>query len=135
MEDEEVRLADELDPILRAMPGFISYKSYRADGGEEIAISRFWSREALESWVHEPTHVAVQKIAHTVTSGSGSRPPRPTAKPRIATADERTAIWRTASSRTDYAAPCLRSFRICFAAFWPGPPVMPPPGCAPEPAR
>ena len=29
----------------------------------------------------------------------------------------------------------FRSARISRAAFWPGPPVMPPPGCAPEPHR
>ncbi len=66
MGDEEARLAAKLDPILRAMPGFISYKSYRADDGEEIAISRFESREAIDAWVHEPTHVAVQKAADQI---------------------------------------------------------------------
>ena len=48
------------------MPGFISYQDYTADDGEVIAIARFTTREALDAWVHQPDHVAVQKVAHEI---------------------------------------------------------------------
>lgn len=62
-EEEEVRVGEELEATLRAMPGFISYKSYRAEDGEEISILRMATREALDSWVRQPRHREVQKIA------------------------------------------------------------------------
>jgi len=51
MEDEEARAMNRLDPALRSMPGFISYKDYAADDGESIAIARFTTREAVGAWV------------------------------------------------------------------------------------
>ena len=65
-EDEEARLSDKLDPILRSMPGFISFKSYQADDGEEIGIIRFESREALDAWVYEGVHGSAQKVADQI---------------------------------------------------------------------
>ncbi len=65
-EAEDARLTEKLEPILRSMPGFISYKSYRADDGEEIGIIRMETREALEDWVHEGVHGSAQKIADQI---------------------------------------------------------------------
>lgn len=66
MEAEEVKAMDRLDPILRSMPGFISYKDYSADDGEGIAIARFTTREAMDAWVRQTDHVEIQKIAHEI---------------------------------------------------------------------
>jgi hypothetical protein len=44
MEEREARLSDKLYEIVRAMPGFISYKTYTAEDGEEIGIIRFDTR-------------------------------------------------------------------------------------------
>jgi len=63
-EDEEARLSSKLDPVLRQMPGFISYKAYVAEDGEELGVVRFDNREHLEAWVHEGVHSAAQKVAH-----------------------------------------------------------------------
>jgi heme-degrading monooxygenase HmoA len=65
-EGESARLVEKLDPILRSIPGFISYKSYRADDGEEIGIIRMESRGALDEWVHEGVHGAAQKVADQI---------------------------------------------------------------------
>jgi len=62
-EEGEARLSDKLLPILSGMPGFISYKNYRADDGEEVGIIRFDSRESLDAWVHEGVHGAAQRVA------------------------------------------------------------------------
>ena len=63
MEEREARLSDKLYEIVRAMPGFISYKTYAAEDGEEIGIIRFDSRESLDAWAHEGEHLAAQAIA------------------------------------------------------------------------
>ncbi len=65
-EEHDARLSAKLDPILRSMPGFISYKSYRADDGEEIGLIRMASREALDAWVNEGVHGSAQKIADQI---------------------------------------------------------------------
>ena len=64
MEAAEARLATKLDAVLRQMPGFISYKSYVSDDGEEIGVIRFDTREHLEAWVHDGVHGAAQRVAH-----------------------------------------------------------------------
>jgi heme-degrading monooxygenase HmoA len=63
MEEREERLSDKLLPIVKAMPGFISMKSYTATDGEEIGVIRFESREALDAWAHEGEHLAAQAVA------------------------------------------------------------------------
>jgi heme-degrading monooxygenase HmoA len=45
------------------MPGFISFKSYRADDGETMAVVRFESREALDVWRRHPEHCETQERA------------------------------------------------------------------------
>jgi heme-degrading monooxygenase HmoA len=65
-EDEEARWGERLEAILRAMPGFISYKTYAAEDGEEVSILRMASREALAEWVRQPDHRDAQGVAHTI---------------------------------------------------------------------
>jgi antibiotic biosynthesis monooxygenase (ABM) superfamily enzyme len=62
-EEGEAQLSAKLEPILRAMPGFISYKNYVADDGEEIGLIRFDSRESLDAWAHEGVHGQAQAVA------------------------------------------------------------------------
>jgi heme-degrading monooxygenase HmoA len=58
MEEREAAIADGLRPVLEAMPGFVSMKSYRADDGEELGVIRFDSRESLDAWMSEEAHSA-----------------------------------------------------------------------------
>ncbi len=62
-EAEEAKLSNRLRPILERMPGFISYKVYVADDGEEVGIIRFDSREHLDAWAADGVHGAAQRIA------------------------------------------------------------------------
>jgi heme-degrading monooxygenase HmoA len=62
-EDAEAAWSARLDPVLRAMPGFISYKYYTAEDGEEIGLIRFDSRESLDAWAHEGLHLEAQAAA------------------------------------------------------------------------
>lgn len=47
--------------LVGKIPGFISYKPFRADDGGVIAIARFETEEALDAWRHHPDHVAAQQ--------------------------------------------------------------------------
>ena len=62
--DEFDRLGTRMYDIVSQMPGFLSAKSFKADGGEEIAIIRFASEEALEAWQTHPEHVETMKRGH-----------------------------------------------------------------------
>jgi antibiotic biosynthesis monooxygenase (ABM) superfamily enzyme len=63
-QEAEARLVEQMEPILRSMPGFISYKHYTADDGEVVAIIRFETRDQLEAWVHEGRHGKLQAVAN-----------------------------------------------------------------------
>ena len=52
---------DRLYGIVTSMPGFVSYKSYTSEDGEEIGLIRFENREALEAWRTHPEHLAAQR--------------------------------------------------------------------------
>jgi heme-degrading monooxygenase HmoA len=63
MEDAEAQAMDRLVPIYSSMPGFISYRYYTGEDGEEISIARFTTRDAVREWVRQPDHVEVQRMA------------------------------------------------------------------------
>ena len=44
----------------RAMPGFLSFKSYTADDGEVVAISEWTDEAAARAWGGDVEHQAVQ---------------------------------------------------------------------------
>ena len=54
--DLETRLTREMAEVASRMPGFISYKNYRADDGDEVGIIRFASRAALQAWRDNTAH-------------------------------------------------------------------------------
>ena len=49
--------------IVSRIPGFIDIKGYRGEDGEQIAIVRFESMEALDAWRNHPQHVETQRRA------------------------------------------------------------------------
>lgn len=63
MEAAEAEAMDRLVPIYTSMPGFISYRYYTGEDGEEISIARFTDRGSMRAWVRQPDHVEVQKMA------------------------------------------------------------------------
>jgi heme-degrading monooxygenase HmoA len=61
-DDEEVeRTFERMRELVSQMPGFVSYKSYVAEDGEELEIARFESEAALEGWRLHPEHVEAQR--------------------------------------------------------------------------
>lgn len=61
--DELVRLGGRMYELASAMPGFVSYKDYTAEDGENVSIVQFESLATLEAWRTHPEHRAVQQRA------------------------------------------------------------------------
>ncbi len=48
--------------LAESMPGFISYKNFRASDGEGVSVIEFDSQENLKAWQEHPEHrIAQQK--------------------------------------------------------------------------
>jgi heme-degrading monooxygenase HmoA len=60
--EEFQRLVDRMMEIATSMPGFVSYKVYRADDGERCSIIEFDTAEHLLAWRNHPEHVEAQKL-------------------------------------------------------------------------
>jgi heme-degrading monooxygenase HmoA len=58
--EEYSRRADEMWQIAKAMPGFISYKSFTAPDGERVSIHEWESAEELKAWREHPEHRRMQ---------------------------------------------------------------------------
>ena len=55
-------LADKMEQIARAMPGFISYKGFIAEDGEHISIHEWETPEHLRAWREHPEHAKAQEL-------------------------------------------------------------------------
>jgi len=53
--------ADQMEVLARARRGFRSYKTYRADDGEVIAVSEWDDEDAARSWGAQADHRVVQQ--------------------------------------------------------------------------
>jgi heme-degrading monooxygenase HmoA len=57
---ELATMAQRMYELASAMPGFVSYKDFVAEDGENVAIVEFESPEALAAWRNHPEHVLAQ---------------------------------------------------------------------------
>jgi heme-degrading monooxygenase HmoA len=53
--------AARMAEIVSSIPGFISYNSYTSEEGDEMAVVRFDSLEALDAWRTQPEHLEAQE--------------------------------------------------------------------------
>ena len=53
--------AEAMEAAARAMPGFVDFKSFRADDGERVSIVVFDSPESHTAWRDDPRHRAAQQ--------------------------------------------------------------------------
>ena len=56
------QLGARMDELVRAMPGFVSVKDFRADDGDQISLVTFESAAALAAWRNLPEHVEAQRL-------------------------------------------------------------------------
>ena len=52
--------AARMEALARAMPGFLSFKSYAAEDGEVVAISEWDDEAAALAWRRQAEHAEVQ---------------------------------------------------------------------------
>ena len=69
--DEYKALGERMYGIVSKLPGFLSVKAFKAEDGEEIALFRFASEDALEAWRTHPEHVETMKRGHAEFYASG----------------------------------------------------------------
>jgi len=48
--------------LASAMPGFVSYKEFKADDGELLSLVEFRSEPELAAWRNHPEHLEIQRI-------------------------------------------------------------------------
>jgi len=60
VEQELVALAERMYELVSGMPGFVSYKDFAAEDGENVAIVEFSSMEAVQAWRDHPEHKLAQ---------------------------------------------------------------------------
>ena len=53
--------ADDMEDAARAMPGFVDFKTFRAEDGERVSIVVFDSPGAHAAWRDDPRHRAAQQ--------------------------------------------------------------------------
>jgi heme-degrading monooxygenase HmoA len=58
--DEYHRLAAAMLEAARAVPGFVDFKQFAAEDGEQVSVITFDSEEAQRAWRDDPGHRAAQ---------------------------------------------------------------------------
>ena len=48
--------------LASAMPGFVSYKEFKAEDGEILSLIEFRSQPELAAWRNHPEHLEIQRI-------------------------------------------------------------------------
>ena len=59
--EEVARLGGRMYELAMSMPGFVSYKDFTAEDGENVSIVEFESLDTLEAWGNHPEHRQAQK--------------------------------------------------------------------------
>ena len=54
-------LGQRMHELASSMPGFISYKDFAAEDGENVSVIEFDSPETLAAWRNHPEHKAAQE--------------------------------------------------------------------------
>ena len=59
--DEYGPLADRMFDLARSMPGFLAFKTFRAEDGERVSLIEFESDADLAAWRDHPEHKQAQQ--------------------------------------------------------------------------
>ena len=55
-------MADEMEARARTMPGFVDFKSFKADDGERLSIAWWQDEETLTVWREDVRHRVAQRL-------------------------------------------------------------------------
>lgn len=56
------RLSEELQAAARSVPGFVDFKSFVAEDGEQVSLVTFANLEAHQVWRNDPRHRKAMKV-------------------------------------------------------------------------
>lgn len=59
---EYSEVATQMRALAEGMPGFVSFKTFRAEDGERVSVIEFESEEALRAWREHPEHRKAQEL-------------------------------------------------------------------------
>ena len=54
--------ATAMEAHARAMPGFVGFKSFRAEDGERLSVIHWESEDTLRAWAEDERHRAAQRL-------------------------------------------------------------------------
>jgi heme-degrading monooxygenase HmoA len=86
--DDYTQMAAEMLATASDMPGFVDFKSFKAEDGERLSIVRWQDQETMAAWRNHPRHRVAQQagrskwyesyrieIAEVMREGVFGRPP------------------------------------------------------------
>jgi len=65
VDKELARVGGRMYELASSMPGFLSYKDFVAEDGENVTVIEFESVETLAAWREHPEHKIVQQRGRT----------------------------------------------------------------------
>jgi heme-degrading monooxygenase HmoA len=90
------QLSQEMETKARAMPGFVDFKSFTAEDGEQVSVVTFATAEDQRAWREELSHREAQRrgrdelfaeysiqVARCTRATQWSRPPGPSSPPGL----------------------------------------------------
>jgi heme-degrading monooxygenase HmoA len=60
--EEYSGVAERMDALARAAPGFLGIKTFTAPDGERVSIVEFADAETQQAWREHPEHQAAQRL-------------------------------------------------------------------------
>jgi heme-degrading monooxygenase HmoA len=60
--EDYAAMADEMLSRARTMPGFVDFKSFRADDDERLSVIWWESQESLRQWSGDVRHLVAQRL-------------------------------------------------------------------------
>jgi heme-degrading monooxygenase HmoA len=60
--DDYKAMAAEMLERARTMPGFVDFKTFRAEDGERLSVIHWESQETLRAWSADLRHVVAQRL-------------------------------------------------------------------------
>lgn len=56
------KTAERMEALARQMPGFVSFKTFRAGDGERVSIVEFEDAQSQRAWRTHPEHLEAQRL-------------------------------------------------------------------------
>ena len=55
-------MAERMESLAKKIPGFVSFKTFKADDGERVSNVEFENEETHNTWKNNPEHLDAQRL-------------------------------------------------------------------------